>query len=61
MATVEFENHEACLLSEVISSYLSELRMEIADTDLKDFRDKLKERKVMLMEIAAKIEGAIDS
>ena len=38
-------------LADTLESYLSDLRMEIADTDLKDFRDKLKHRKALLNEI----------
>lgn len=36
---------------EVLESYLSDLRMEIADTDNKDFREELKTRKAALKKI----------
>jgi hypothetical protein len=39
---------EAALLSEILTSYLSDLRMEIADTDAKDFREALKQREAFL-------------
>ena len=39
---------EATLLSEILASYLSDLRMEIADTDAMDFRVSLKQREVFL-------------
>ena len=39
---------EATLLSEILASYLSDLRMEIADTDSMDFRASLKQREVFL-------------
>ena len=45
---------EATILEDVLESYVSDLRMEIADTDLKDFRDQLKHREVVLKKI---IEG----
>jgi hypothetical protein len=39
---------EAALLSKILTSYLSELCMEIADTEAKDFRVALKQREVFL-------------
>ena len=39
---------EADVLSEVLTGYLSDLRMEIADTDAQAFRDALKEREALL-------------
>lgn len=38
-------------LRQVLDSYLSDLRMEIADTDRQDFREMLKERKGVLMKV----------
>ena len=49
---------EAEILRMVLESYLSELRMEIANTDLMDYREKLKARKVVLRRIVTAIEGA---
>ena len=45
MIQITLETHEAAILGEILEAYLSDLRMEIADTDRKDFRDTLKERK----------------
>jgi hypothetical protein len=42
---------EAAMLSEVLTSYLSDLRMEIADTDSQDFREGLKKTEVLLKRI----------
>ncbi|MGD8940516.1 MAG: hypothetical protein PVJ72_14110 [Gammaproteobacteria bacterium] len=42
MAQIEIDNEEILMLEDILQSYLSDLRMEIADTDLKDFRDHLK-------------------
>ncbi len=42
MAQIEIDNEEIMMLEDILQSYLSDLRMEIADTDLKDFRDNLK-------------------
>lgn len=58
MAQVEINSEEIDMLEDILQSYLSDLRMEISDTDLKDFRDnlKLKEEfiKLFLKRIAEK-------
>lgn len=41
MPNLELTADEALLLKEILQSYLSDLRMEIAGTDLQSFRDKL--------------------
>jgi len=51
MPTLDLSPEQAEALADTLESYLSDLRMEIADTDLKDFRDKLKHRKALLNEI----------
>jgi len=45
MISLDLTGDERRILAEVLESYLSDLRMEIADTDSKDFRDMLKIRK----------------
>lgn len=42
---------EVQVLRDVLTDYLSDLRMEIVDTDQMDFRDKLKERKRVLEKV----------
>jgi hypothetical protein len=42
---------EALVLKETLDSFLSDLRMEIADTDRMDFREQLKHRKALLMKV----------
>ncbi len=44
MRTIELDERQIQVLREVLVSYLSDLRMEVAHTDSKDFRDKLKEK-----------------
>lgn len=48
MATLTLSDEEAGLLKEILDGYLSDLRMEIADTDSMDFREMLKKRKAFL-------------
>lgn len=49
---------EAEVLRMVLESYLSDLRMEIADTDSMDYREKLKARKAVLRRIVTMIVDA---
>lgn len=55
MITLDLTADEQQELVEVLQGSLSELRMEIADTDSLDFRDALKERK----RIITKVLGAL--
>jgi hypothetical protein len=48
MVQLVLTTEEATLLSEILTSYLSDLRMEIADTEALDFREGLKQREVFL-------------
>ncbi len=48
MVQIELTSREAEMLRFVLDSYLSDLRMEIANTDSMDFREGLKEREVFL-------------
>ena len=51
MPTIELTPEQADVLAQVLNDYLSDLRMEIADTDLMDFRDKLKHKKAVLNQV----------
>ena len=55
---IQLNVKEQRMLREILGAYLSDLRMEIADTDRKDFRDELKEREVFLKDLLARLEGA---
>ena len=44
MAQIELNREKVEILQEILRSHLSELRMEIANTDTKDFRKFLRER-----------------
>ena len=48
MVQITLERDEALMLREIVSAYLSDLRMEIADTDRLDFREPLKKKEVLL-------------
>lgn len=51
MIQLELTAAEQQILVGVLESYLSDLRMEIADTDRKDFREMLKARKQVVMKV----------
>jgi hypothetical protein len=48
---VDLTIEEKRILHGVLESTLSDLRMEIADTDSQDFRDMLKKRKAVLQKL----------
>ena len=51
MAQLTLNNDETEMLKEVLVNYLSDLRMEIADTDLKKFREGLKAKEVFIKDL----------
>lgn len=51
MMQINLTAEEAEMLSEVLRSYLSDLRFEIADTDSSFFREGLKERETFLKRV----------
>ena len=57
MVHIELDPTEAQVLRMVLESYLSDLRMEIANTDLMDFREKLKARKMVLRKVVSLINA----
>jgi hypothetical protein len=57
MLHLDLNPQELGILQHVLESYLSDLRMEIADTDRQAFRERLKERKAALMRVLDTIEA----
>ncbi len=53
-----FTHDEMVVLEEVVKEYLTELRMEIADTEDYDFRQNLKKKAETLQVILGKLEKA---
>ena len=48
-------SEEASVLHEVLDNYVSDLRMEISNTDSMDFRERLKDKKVFLERLIAQL------
>ena len=55
MARLDLDEGEAGTLREVLEDYVSDLRMEIADTDSQDVRDELKERESLLKRVLERL------
>lgn len=58
MLHLDLNPRELGIVQHVLESYLSDLRMEIADTDLLAFRERLKERKAVLIRVLEAVEAA---
>ncbi len=56
MIQIELTSEKAEMLREIISIYLSDLRMEIAGTENMNFREELKKREVFLNELLEHLE-----
>ena len=57
MTTLELNDNEAAALRELLDRVLGDLSVEIADTDLKTFRDSLKEKRDHLNAIKSQLPG----
>lgn len=55
---VDLTGEEREILQTVLESYLSDLRMEISNTDSKDFREMLKQRKEVVRKVLDAVGGA---
>lgn len=55
---VDLNGEEREILRTVLESYLSDLRMEISNTDSKDFREMLKQRKGVVRKVLEAVGGA---
>ena len=58
MINLDLTKEENDILAMVLESYLSDLRMEIADTDSMDFRESLKKRKDVLKKVLETLQHA---
>jgi len=57
MPTLDLTSAQASLLKEILKTDLGDLRMEISDTDLKSFRDKLKEKEEVIKQLIERLES----
>ena len=57
MIDLKLTNEEAENLKEVLTSYVSDLRMEIANTDKYEFRENLKKKEKFLKDLIGRLTG----
>jgi len=58
MAQLELNEHEAKTLSEVLVSYLTDLRTEMVATENREWRAEMKERELLLKDIISRLAAA---
>jgi hypothetical protein len=61
MPQITFTQEEAAALRDILSSYLSDLRMEVADTDSLQFRENLKREEVLLKTLLQQLDAELAS
>ncbi len=55
MAQLDLTGDEAAVLRQALEAYLSDLRMEIADTDAHDYREELKRQEDILTRLEERL------
>ena len=58
MVKIEFSSEEAEDLRAILENYLSDLRMEIVDTDSTDYREMLKKRRDFIARLVGQLKGS---
>jgi hypothetical protein len=56
--TLDLSAQETKVLAEVLTDYVSDLRMEIANTDSLEVRDELKEKEALLKSLLSRLAAA---
>ncbi len=60
MTRLELTSQEAAQLAQALETYLSDLRMEIADTDRHEFREELKRQEETLRSLMERLRGGVE-
>lgn len=55
MSALELSSAESDIVLEILKSYLADLRMEIAGTDSKEWRDEMKQREASIGRIIERL------
>jgi hypothetical protein len=53
--TIQLSDEEAEILKSVLEEYISDLRMEVSNTDSMDFREALKHKEAILKRLAGQL------
>jgi hypothetical protein len=59
MVRIDLTQPEAAILRDVLDNYVSDLRMEIADTDSMHLREELKGREAFLKHLIGRLEQKV--
>ena len=59
MAQISLTQEEAAVLRKALSTYISDLRMEIVDTDSWNFRQNLKHEEVLLKKVVEQLDAEL--
>jgi hypothetical protein len=54
--TIQLADEEAGVLRSVLEEYISELRMEVSNTDSMDFREELKRKETILKSLVDRLK-----
>jgi hypothetical protein len=57
MVQLTLTDQDAATLKRALETYLSDLRMEVADTDAQDFREDLKQEESVIKRLVEQLEG----
>ncbi len=58
MPTLTLSSDQAEILAQVLAEYVSDLRMEVANTDSMDFREDLKKKEAFLKDLLRQLGKA---
>ncbi len=61
MPTLNLSSEQAETLAQVLEDYISDLRMEVANTDSQEFRDDLKKKELFLKDLLSRLGGTATS
>lgn len=58
MINLELDEEEVGLLQQILEDYLSDLRVEIIDTDSYEYKEMLKNKKLLLLKMQTSLNHA---
>ena len=58
--TLKLSDSEKAILSEALESHLSDLGMEITDTDSMEYREKLKAKRTVIQKILKELRQSLE-
>jgi hypothetical protein len=59
MATIQFTREETEMMQDILESYLSDLRLEIGDTENPGFQEELKNKESFLTSVLVRLTAAV--